>query len=158
MFEFMELMMTQSDLEDEYQQPYETWRDLDADVRANGGVLRVGMWDLRRISGYQRLKVNVVRYISDELADVGLGHLPVELPRDQNEYVVVYKVGSEASAVINAVRNGSGSEEAARALRKLNTSEAIEADRQNEAKLAELTAKVDELENLLKGFREVLDA
>jgi hypothetical protein len=154
--------MTQSDLEDEYQQPYETWQDLDTDVRANGGVLHVGMWDLRRISGYRRLKVNVVRYISDELAGIGLSHLPVELPRDQNEYVMVYKVGSEASAVINAVinavHNGSGSEEATRALRKLNTSEAIEAGRENEAKLAELTAKVDELENLLKGFREVLDA
>jgi hypothetical protein len=154
----MELAMTQSDLEDGYQPPYETWQDLDADVRANGGVLRVGMWDLRCISGYQRLKVNVVRYISDELAGIGLGHLPVELPRDQNEYVVVYKVGSEASAVINAVRNGSRSEEAARALRKLNTSEAIETDRQNEAKLAELAAKVDELGNLLTSFREVLDA
>ena len=154
--------MTQSDLEDEYRQPYETWQDLDTDVRANGGVLQVGMWDLRRISGYQRLKVNVVRYISDELAGIGLSHLPLELPRDQNEYVMVYKVGSEASAVINAVinavRNASGSEEATRALRKLNTSEALEAGRENEAKLAELTAKVDELENLLKGFREVLDA
>jgi hypothetical protein len=150
--------MTQSDLKDEYQPPYETWQDLDTAVRANAGVLHVGMWELRKISGYQRLKVNVVKYISDELADNGLSHLPAELPRDQNEYIVLYKIGSEAGAVINAVRNGSSREEAARALRKLNTSEAIRAERQNEAKLAELTAKVDELENLLKGFREVLDA
>jgi hypothetical protein len=150
--------MTQSDLEDEYQPPYETWQDLDTAVRANSGVLHVGMWELRHISGYKRLKVNVVKYISDELADNGLSHLPAELPRDYNESVVLYKVGSEAGAVINAVRNGSNREEAVRALRKLNTSEAIRAERQNEAKLAELAAKVDELENLLKGFREVLDA
>jgi hypothetical protein len=150
--------MTQSDPKDEYQPPYETWQDLDTAVRADGGVLHVGMWELRHISGYRRLKVNVVKFISDELADNGLSHLPAELPRDQNEYVVLYKVGSEAGAVINAVRNGSSREEAARALRKLNTSEAIRAERQDEAKLAELTAKVDELENLLKGFREVLDA
>ena len=149
--------MTQSDLKDEYQPPYQTWQDLDTAVRANSGVLHVGMWELRQISGYQRLKVNVVKYISDELADNGLSHLPAELPRDQNEYIVLYKIGSEAGAVINAVRNGSN-REAARALRKLNTSEAIRAERQNEAKLAELAAKVDELENLLNGFREVLDA
>jgi hypothetical protein len=151
--------MTQSDLEDKYQHPYETWQDLDTAVRANSGVLHVGMWQLRHISGYQRLKVNVVKYISDELADNGLSHLPAELPRDQDEYVMLYKVRSEAGAVINAVLlNGSNREEAVRALRKLNTSEAVQAGRQNEAKLAELAAKVDELENLLKGFREVLDA
>jgi len=133
------------------------WQDLDADVRANGNVLRVSMWDLRHLSGKMRLKVNVVAAISGELADIGLGHLPHELPRNQNEYVVVYKIGSEAGAVINAVRNGSSSEQAERALRSLNTSKTIKIDRQNEAKIAELAAKVDELENLLKGFRDILD-
>ncbi|MEU8048130.1 hypothetical protein AB0B71_28785 [Micromonospora echinofusca] len=150
--------MTQSETEEGYEAAYETWQELDADVRANGGVRRVSMWDLRYLSGYQRLKVNVVATISAELANMGLGHLPAELPRNQNHYVVVYKIGSEAGAVINAVRNGSSSEEAERALRKLNTSDTIQVDRENEAKLEELAAKVDELEALLKGFREVLQA
>lgn len=142
----------------EYEPTYETWQDLDADVRGSGNVLRVSMWDLKELSGYQRLKVNVVTAISKELANIGLDHLPAELPRDQNSHVVIYKSGSEAGAVIRAVRNGSSSEEAERALRKLNTSESIQVDRQNEAKLAELGAKVDELEDLVKEVRDVLGA
>lgn len=149
--------MTVGELEDVYEEPtYDTWQELDADVRDHDGVLRVSMWDLRHLSGYARLKVNVVAMISQELRNIGLDHLPVDLPRDQNRYVVVYKTGSEAAAVINAVRNGSSSEKAERALRQLNTADALKVDRQNEAKLAEFAEKVDELECLLKGFRDIL--
>jgi hypothetical protein len=150
--------VTQSYLEEDYEPAYETWADLDQRVRANGHVLRVSMWDLRYLSGKQRLKVNVVAAISEELANIGLGHLPAELPRSQHQYVVVYKIGSEAAAVINAVRNGSSSEQAEQALRKLNTLDTIQVDRQNEAKIVEFEEKVDELEHLLNGFREILDA
>lgn len=150
--------MTQSYLEEEYEPAYENGAVLDQHVRAKGDVLRVSMRDLRHLSGKQRLKVNVVAALSEELANIGLGHLPDELPRSQNQYVVVYKIGSEAAAVINAVRNGSSSEQAEQALRKLNTSDTIQVDRQNEAKIAEFEEKVDELENLLNGFREILDA
>src|SRR5690349_12755511 len=104
---------------EEYEAPYETWRQLRDDVDASGGVLRVSMWDLRQITGMTRLKVQVVAGISAALADVGLAHLPFDLPRNQNEWVVVYRVASEAGSVINAVRNGSSTEEAERALRKV---------------------------------------
>ena len=145
--------MTAIELDDEYEPKYTTWQELDEDVRAHDGVLRVLMWDLRYLSGYQRLKVHVVAVISEQLRNNGLDHLPSDLPRDQNQHVVVFKTGSEAGAVINAVRSGTSSEEAERALRKLNTSDSIE-----RAKTADLTEKVDELENLLKGFREILNA
>jgi DNA-directed RNA polymerase subunit H (RpoH/RPB5) len=144
--------------DDGYEPKYKTWQDLDDAVRAHGRVLRVLMWDLRFLSGFQRLKVNVVATISEQLRNIGLDHLPEDLPRDRNQHVVVFKIGSEAGAVINAVRNGTSSEEAERALRKLNTSDSIRADRQNEAKIAELTEKADELETLLKGFRDILNA
>jgi hypothetical protein len=150
--------VTVGELEDEREEPYGTWQELDADVRDHGGVLRVSMWHLRELSGYARLKVNVVATISEELRNVGLDHLPVDLPRDQYQYVVVYKTGSEAAAVINAVRNGSSSERAERALRQINAAGALKVDRQNEAKLAELAEKTDELEVLLKGFRDILNA
>jgi hypothetical protein len=143
---------------DEYVPPYASWQALRDDVDANGGVLRVSMWDLREITGKYRLKVHVVANISESLIDVGLAHLPVDLPRSQNEYVVVYRATSEAAAIVNAVRNGSSSETAERALRKVNTSDTIQVDRKNEAKIDELSAKVDELENLVKEFRDTLAA
>ena len=102
--------------------------------------------ELGRLTGFKRLKVNVVAAISGQLHNIGLDHLPQNLPRNRNQHVVVFKIGSEAGAVINAVRNGTSSEEAERALRKLNTSDSIKADRRNEAKIAELTEKADELE------------
>ncbi|SNS73116.1 hypothetical protein [Actinomadura mexicana] len=151
--------MTVGEIVDEHEEPkYDTWQELDADVRARGDVLRVSMWDLRHLTGYTRLKVNVVAKISRELRNIGLDHLPVDLPRDQNEYVVVYKTGSEAAAVIDAVRNGSSSDRAEQALRQINSAKALKVDRQNEAKIAELAEKVDELEALLKEFREILNA
>jgi hypothetical protein len=148
--------MAAIELDDEYEPKYTTWQDFDEDVRAHDGVLRVLMWDLRDLSGYRRLKLHVVATISEQLRSNGLDHLPQVLPRDRNQHVVVFKAGSAAGAVINAVRNGTSSEEAGRALRKLNTSDSIRADRHNEAKIAELTEKADEVDNLLQSIRAIL--
>ncbi|MER6600394.1 hypothetical protein [Streptomyces parvus] len=143
--------------QDETDSPeFSTWQELDEAVRNNGGVLRVAMWALRDISGYQRLKVRVLEYIQSELANVGLAQLPPELPGDQNRYVVLYKAGSHAAAVIDAVRTGTSTEAAEAALRRLNTSDAVHAGNKDKAKLADLADKVDELEDLLEGFRSIL--
>lgn len=150
--------MTTIELDNEYEPKYTTWQELDEDVCVHDGVLRVLMSDLRDLSGYQRLKVHVVAAISRQLRSNGLDHLPTDLPRDQNQHVVVFRAGSEAGAVINAVRNGTSSEEAERAFRKLNTSGSIKVDRHTEATIAELTEKADEWEHLLKGFRDILNA
>lgn len=144
-------------LEDKYEPKCATWQDLDDDVRAHSGVLRVRMADLRRLSGFTRLKVHVVAAISNKLHSIGLDHLPADLPRAWDQHVVVFKSGSEAGAVINAVRNGTSSEEAERALRRLNMSDLIKEDGQDEAKIAALAEKVGQLENLLKDFRDILN-
>lgn len=137
---------------------FSSWQELKTIVDAHEGVLRVKMWDLRKLTGMTRLKVHVVAGISDALADVGLAHLPVKLPRDQEDYAVIYKVASPAAGIINAVRNGSSSESAERALRSVNTSDTLRVDRKNKAKLTELSDKVEELEALLTEFHEVLDS
>ncbi len=147
-----------ADEDEEYEETYDSWQELREAVDANGGVLRVSMWALREITGKYRLKVHVVAGISESLLDVGLAHLPPDLPRNQNEYVVVYRAASEAAAIVNAVRAGSSSEAAEEALRKVNASHKLKADRKNEEKLEELAAKVDELENLIKGLRDILAA
>lgn len=147
-----------ADENEEYEETYESWQELRDAVDAHDGVLRVSMWSLREITGKYRLKVHVVAGISEALLDVGLVHLPPDLPRNQNEYVVVFRASSDAAHIVNAVRNGSSSEAAEQALRKVNTSDTLKTDRKNEAKLEDLASKVDELESVIKEFRDILAA
>jgi len=93
------------ELDDEYEPKYTTWQSLDEDVRAHGGVLRVLMRDLRDLSGYQRLKVNVVAAISERLRSIGLDHLPPDLPRDRNHGTSTsWFSGSEVRPVRSSMR------------------------------------------------------
>ncbi len=136
---------------------FATWADLDKAIKASGGVLRVAMWALRDIDDYGRLGVRVLATIHGKLADIGVGHLPFDLPNNQSQSVVLYKLSTEAGAVVSAVRNGSSTADAESALRRLNTSDAVHAEKAKDAKLADLADKVEELEKLLAGFRAVLD-
>ncbi|WP_406153174.1 hypothetical protein OG217_05610 [Streptomyces sp. NBC_01023] len=135
---------------------FNSWADLDQTVRDRGGVLRVSMRDLRYLSGYERLKVRVLEQIKSQLADLGIGFLPEDLPGDQNAYVVLYKTGSEAGAVIDAVRNGSSSHRAEAALRELNTAKSTQAKREFELKTKELHEHLAEIEEAVVGMRETI--
>jgi hypothetical protein len=147
--------MTVSDDYDPNMSEFPSWAELDKAIKANSGVLRVAMWALRDIDDWGRLGVRVLASIHDKLVDIGVGHLPFDLPNNQNEIVVLYKVSTEAGAVVSAVRNGTSTADAESALRRLNTSDAVQAERAKDAKLADLADKVDELEKLLTGFRAV---
>lgn|GEM_PF-2701678 len=147
-----------ADVSDEYEEIFESWQDLRRAVDAHSGVLRVSMLSLRQITGKDRLKVHVVAGISEALLDVGLAHLPPDLPRSQHAHVVVYRASSDAAHIVNAVRNGSSSEAAERALRKVNTSDTLKTDRKNEEKLEDLATKVEELEAITKELRDILAA
>lgn len=147
--------MVASDDFDPESPEFSTWIDLDKAIKGNGGVLRVAMWALRDIDGYGRLGVRVLTSIHDKLADIGVGHLPFDLPNNQHQSVVLYKVSSEAGAVVAAARNGSSTGDAEAALRRLNTSDAVQAEKAKDAKLADLADKVDELEKVLTGFRTI---
>jgi hypothetical protein len=136
---------------------FSSWADLDKAIKARGGVLRVAMWALRDIDDYGRLGVRVLATIHDKLADIGVGHLPSDLPNNQYDTVVLFKVSTDAGAVVSAVRNGTSTGEAESALRRLNTSDAVQAEKAKDAKLADLADKVDDLEKLLAGFREIFD-
>lgn len=135
---------------------FSSWSDLDETIKASGGILRVAMWTLRDIDDYGRLGVRVLASIHDRLADIGVGHLPSNLPNNQYDTVVLYKVSTDAGAVVSAVRNGTRTSEAESALRRLNTSDVVQAEKAKDAKLADLADKVDELEKLLASFREIL--
>jgi len=135
---------------------YPTWDDLDAAVLANGGVLRVSMLDLRQTSSKSRLKSLVVAEIEKELKNKGIGHLPAVLPRSQHEHAVLYKMGEPIGQVISAIQNEVTSEDAAKTLRQLNTSDQVQAAAEQDTRLSGLAEKVDELGELVEEFRSIL--
>lgn len=100
------------------------WHELLTAVEGNEGVHRVTMEVLRRLEGRQRVGKHILSSIEDKLATLGLGHLPRELPNRQQQTVLLYRIGTPASALIQAVQNGlteSPSTEAFDFLRRLNT-------------------------------------
>ncbi|MFC5265881.1 hypothetical protein ACFPJ1_27525 [Kribbella qitaiheensis] len=136
-------MATTVELEQEWEPSYGSWGELKDAVEAGGGVLRVMMWDLRYLEEAGRLGVHVRASISRKLMGLGLAHLPKDLPAYQEQAVVIYKLGTPAAAVIDAV-SGGGTREAEAALRRLNTSRDSE-------KLLAVTEKFAELSEILES-------
>jgi hypothetical protein len=100
------------------------WHELLSAVESNQGVHRISMETLRRLEGRQRVGKHILSSIEDKLKTLGLGHLPSELPNRQQQTVILYRVGTPASALVQAVQNGlneSPSSEAFEFLRRLNT-------------------------------------
>lgn len=131
------------DVEQEWEYKYKSWEALKKAVDAGGGVLRVMMWDLRFLEDAGRLGVHVRASISRKLLGLGLAHLPEDLPSYQEQSVVLYRLGTPAAAVIDAI-SGDGTEEAEAALRRLNTSLDSE-------KLQAVTEKFAELREILES-------
>jgi len=82
------------------------------------------METLRRLEGRQRVGKHILSSIEDKLNTIGLGHLPQELPNRQQQSVLLYRVGTPASLLVDAVRDSlteSPSSEAYNILVRLNT-------------------------------------
>jgi|SRR6266571_1283723 len=150
-------MMAASADYDPYALEFDSWAALDQVIKEHGGVLRVAMWALRDIDNYGRLGVRVLASIHERLGDIGVGHLPVDLPNNQDQTVLLYKLSSEAGAVVSAVRTGAATPDAENALRKLNTSDVVQAEKVKAAKLADVAEVADDLEKLLDSFRKILN-
>lgn len=100
------------------------WHELLTAVESCQGVHRVTMETLRRLEGRQRVGKHILLSIEEKLKTLGLGHLPRELPNRQQQAVLLYRIGTPASALVQAVQNGltdSPSSEAYDFLRRLNT-------------------------------------
>src|ERR1044072_2955604 len=100
------------------------WHELLAAVESTDGVHRVSMETLRRLEGRQRVGKDFLSPIEGKLKTLGLGHLPKELPNRQQQSVLLYRVGTPASELVQAVQNGlteSPSSEAFDFLRRLNS-------------------------------------
>jgi hypothetical protein len=75
------------------------------EVISSGGALTVQMERLRNIHGYGRLGKYVTDEISFNLRGRGLGHVPAQLPLSQNDYVLVFQMGSPLERAVEAVRS-----------------------------------------------------
>ncbi len=80
-----------------------SWSEIKEKVEANDNVLTVPMTDLKDAVGKDKLGVHVRSEISKTLAGMGLGHIPQELPKNQNEYARLYKRGTAAGELIETV-------------------------------------------------------
>ncbi|MYV99088.1 hypothetical protein [Streptomyces sp. SID3343] len=119
-----------------------SWEGLRNAVEASGGVLRVVMWLLRDLEQAGRLGVHVRASISRRLDGLGLAHLPADVPGEQYAVITLYKRGTPAAAVVDAVFRDGSSKAAEVALRRMNTSRDAE-------KLQVVTEKVEELAAIL---------
>ncbi len=79
------------------------WNEIKEQVESNGNVHTFTMDVLRDANGSGKLGVNVRAEISQALAGIGLGHVPVELPSYQHEQVRLYKRGTPVGQLIEIV-------------------------------------------------------
>jgi hypothetical protein len=81
----------------------QNWEELKAAVEKNNNVLTVTMETLRNIHGAGRLGQWVIADINKNLAGIGLGHVPVDLPNYASELVRIYKNGTPMGELIATV-------------------------------------------------------
>lgn len=117
-----------------------TWEDLRQAVKDSGNVLRVVMSLLSDLDDSRRLGIHVRASISRSLDGLGLGHLPADIPGDKYAVVTLYKRGTPAASVIDAIYRDGGSKAAEIALRRLNTSQDAERLLAVSEKVAEINA------------------
>jgi hypothetical protein len=117
-----------------------TYEDLRETVLGKGGLLRVPMGDLRDIEKAGRLGKIVRDRIHTNLQHQQLGHLPVDLPNDQDDVVRIYDTRGPLGAVVAAVLNPSQAGD--KLLRELSSKGA-------EKKLSDLRALLDEAVEIL---------
>lgn len=105
--------------------PGSTYSEVKRTVTANGGLIRTDMGYLRDLEHAGKLGVNVRDAISKKLRQIGMGHLPTELPRYQEQEVRLYLLDSTVGRVIHAVLDPSPSGD--KLLRQLDNTKAQEA-------------------------------
>lgn len=80
-------------------------RDLKEYIETKGGVASVEMWIVRNAHGHDRLGKHVRHKIAQDLAGAGLNyyHESGEMPDDQRALLRIYKQGTRAAEIIEAV-------------------------------------------------------
>lgn len=128
---------------------YSSWNALREEIEAKGGILRVPMWQLRDLIGAGRLGVHVLTAISRELLGAGISFLPREMPSNQHEYVVLYRLGTQMSQILD-ILTGKDTITIEYTLRRLNTTEEVPNVEKVGERLEDLRDKIKEIEDLIR--------
>lgn len=110
-------------------------QELRAEVDKSDGLLKIDMATLKRIKGAGRLGRVVREEISRELEGQGMGHIPADLPPNQEDEVRLYVLGSAIADVVRAVLEPS--DRGDEALRAVGNNEAAEIVKQVRALVCE---------------------
>jgi len=90
--------------------------DIKNKVEQHDGVWSVSMVEVKEAYGAKRLGIIVRANITDGLHGEGLAHYPEVLPDSQEQWVTLYKMGSPAERLFQAVLSpGPGSADQIRA-------------------------------------------
>lgn len=81
-----------------------TWPEVVEIVNTHGGVAVVTMETLRDIDGYGRLGGTVRANIHRKLSAIGLGTIREELPDSGSAALLVYRLGTPASHLIEMIK------------------------------------------------------
>jgi len=79
------------------------WHEIRTSVEGNGNVLTVPMEKLRDAHNVKKLGAIVCAEIHSVLERMGIGHIPEDLPRYQDELVRLYKRATPIGNLIDAV-------------------------------------------------------
>jgi hypothetical protein len=82
---------------------YKDLNQISQAVDERDNVLSISMEDLRNAHGEERLGRYVRASISEDLARMGIGHHPENLPSYQDEYVILYRVATSAADLITGI-------------------------------------------------------
>jgi len=82
-----------------------SWDEVKKRVEEAGGVLTTTMDVLRDADGAGKLGVHIRASISRNLAGMGIGHVPAELPANQRDQVRLYKRGTPVGELIECALN-----------------------------------------------------
>jgi hypothetical protein len=76
------------------------WNEIRQKVETNKNVLTLKMAVLRDAAGKGKLGTKVNKGIDKQLNELGLGHVPHELPNNQNALVRLYKRGTPIGVLV----------------------------------------------------------
>jgi len=82
---------------------YNNLKEVRDEVEKHGDVLSLKVEELRVAYGAGRMGIHVATAISDELAGMGIGHWPADIPIYSYEWVRLYKLGSAVGKVMQAI-------------------------------------------------------
>ncbi len=125
------------------------WEIIQEEINKHDGIRTFSMGRLRKAAGYAQLGVHVRAEIAETLEEMGLGHIPEELPKYQECLIRLYdKEVADLGELFSMLSIPSRSTDAK--LRKIYESSAFNDN------IADAQNKIAEYEAIIENIRELV--